>query len=246
MVSAEATPASRTSPGACFNRALLGLLTSQPTPATSWSHTSLPFLRVWCSLKAISRSPWPERSYWTCKTLAGCVASGATDPADGVFLRIIPATRTEAPRPRFPKVSPARRTGAGLPRGARAEAAWMVSCHFPSAQRHRHLLGVTVTVSAQLQPTQLQWLGVTVTMPARLQPTQLQRLGELRCILPSLDFSLLFRQIFKLKPGSYFLYEISESTHIPGMCFCCPSPPLLCPLAGCRGGQTLPREVHGL
>ena len=166
------------------------------------------------------------------------MASGATDPADGVFLRIIPATRTEAPRPRFPKVSPARRTGAGLPRGARAEAAWMVPCHFPSAQRHRHLLGVTVTVSAQLQPTQLQC--------QQLQPTQLQWLGELRCILPSLDFSLLFRQMFKLKPGSYFLYEISESTHIPGMCFCCPSPPLLCPRAECRGGQTLPGEVHGL
>ena len=32
-------------------------------------------------------------------------------------------------------------------------------------------------------------------------------------------FSLLFRQMFKLRAGLYFHYEISESTQAPGMCF---------------------------
>ena len=111
MVSAEATPASQTSPGACFNREPLGLLTSQPTPATSRSHTSLPFLRAWCSLKAISRSPWPERSYWTCKTLAGMCGIRGHGPSR----RRLPADNS---------CYQDRGTAAQVPQGVPSQAHW--------------------------------------------------------------------------------------------------------------------------
>lgn len=65
--------------------------------------------------------------------------------------------------------------------------------------------------------------------------------GIFRYIFLSLTFSLLLRQMFKLKAGLYFHYEVSESIRAPGTCCHCPTPFFPCPLLG-RDGD---RAAHG-
>lgn len=67
--------------------------------------------------------------------------------------------------------------------------------------------------------------------------------GTVRYIFLGLIFSLLFRQMFMVKSGLYFHYEISESIQAPGTCFHCLSPLLPRPLIGQRRGRSCPWEA---